>query len=356
MAESKYQFEIQTSCSNSCNLFVRLDDPLFKQLFDTYLEFQSHFFEYEPQYYHFNILEEHVITIDSDSEDENDHLKAIVSSLLPEESQLIVQADNCPKIYSLFQNNDSIIFVVSSSTPRDQVGPLSSSVSPARTVQTIDSNDNMRTIYEDFKRSPFGFELTLNFENELMADFVSFLTYSPDHENHAHHFLENWVKTRYNLSADQSKTKEVTIKIAKIFDTLDSIYQRSSVLRQTPSLSIRQNASFQSRDIINACRVWMEIEPHEALLVNKQFKKDSIALTISALESIFERSFISIQDHCKKTDMIKYNCESFAGDCTNELISLGKRFSVFEFQRQSTRANAKVSVISWSTIAVIPMT
>ena len=300
-------------------------------MFDSYLEFQSHFFEYEPQFYHFNIDEGHVLGFEEVSDD---HLRETVNSLLPEESQFIVEVDNCPKIYSLFENNDDIIFMVSSSIDHGELGPELSSVSTqTRTVRAININDNMKTIYEDFKLPPYGFELALDFESELLPDFVSFLAYSPDNEDHSHHFLQNWVTARYNVAQgtlDQSRSTETTIKLAKIFEALDSIgnYSGSSILAQTPSLNIRPNLNHRSRDLINAWKSWMEVEPHESLLSNKNYKRDSIALTVSALESIFERSFISIQDHCRKTDMIKYNCESFAGDCTNELISLGKRFQI----------------------------
>ena len=317
------------SCSNSCNLFIKLHDPLFKEMFDSYLEFQSHFFEYEPQFYHFNIHEDHVLISEGVSDD---HLRETVNSLLPEESQFIVEADIYPKIYGLFENNHDIIFVVSSSTDHGEFGPEASSVSTrTRTVRAININDNMKTIYEDFKRSPYGFELALGFENELIPDFVSFLAYSPDNEDHSHHFLQNWVMARYNVAKgtlDQSQF--LAIKLAKIIETLDSIGSNSgtSILAQTPSLKIRPNLNYRSRDLINAWKSWMEVKPHESLLSNKNYKRDSISLTVSALESIFERSFISIQDHCQKTDMIKYNCESFSGDCTNELISLGKRFQI----------------------------
>ena len=256
-----------------------------------------------------------------------------MSSLMPEESQMILKADDCPKMFSLFENDDSIIFVVSKNLPPTSSAStgMSADTEPSRIVLAIIANDNMEQINEDFKTSLFGFELALGFQNELNADFVSFLAYSPDHENHSHHFLENWVTARYNLAAHQSQPtdqKEVTIKIAKIFEALNSIEYTfgRSVLAQTPSLNISSNENHQSRDLINAWKIWMQIEPHEALLINNNFKKDSIALTISALESIFEKSFISIQDHCRKTDMVKYNCEIFDGDCTNELISLGKRF------------------------------
>ena len=258
-----------------------------------------------------------------------------MSSLLPEESQLIMKADDCPKMFSLFENNDSIIFVVSKTLPPTSSADASASTDSesSRIVRAISANDNMGRVNEDFKQNPYGFELALDFGNELNADFVSLLAYSPDHENHSHHFLENWVTARYNLVNDQLQPidkKEMTIQIAKIFEALDSIGHKHgrSVLAQTPSLNITTNENHQSRDLINAWKIWTQIEPHEALLVNNNFKRDSIALTISALESIFEKSFISIQDHCRKTDMVKYNCEIFDGDCTNELISLGKRFSM----------------------------
>ena len=316
-------------------------------MFDSYLEFQSHFFEYEPQFYHFNIHENHVI---SSEEVSNDHLRESVNSLLPEESQFIVEADNCPKIYGLFENNDDIIFLVSSST--DHGGPEALSVSTqTRTVRIININDNMKTIYEDFKRSPYGFELSLDFENELISDFVSFLAFSPDNEDHSHHFLQNWVMARYNVAQlDQSQSKEMTIKLAKIFEALDSIgsYAGSSILAQTPSLNIRPNLNHRSRDLINAWKSWMEVEPHESLLSNQNFKRDSIALTVSALESIFERSFISIQEHCQKTDMIKYNCESVAGDCTNELISLGKRILNFGWGPMIGQSKQSFAYASWN--------
>ena len=322
-----FNLKIYISCSNSCNLFIKLDEPLFKQMFDSYLEFQSHFFEYEPQFYHFNIDEDHVLGSEDIS---NDHLREAISLILPEESQLIVEADDCPKIYGLFENNNDIIFVVSSSIDHGVADSQVSSVTtPKRTVRVINANDNMKKIYEEFKISPFGFELALDFENELIPDFVSFLAYSPDSEDHSHHFLQNWVTARYNVdreTVDQLQLKEMTIKLAKIFEALDSIGSNSgpSILAQTPSLNIRSNFNHKSRDLINAWKNWMDVEPHESLLSNKNFKRDSIALTVSALESIFERSYISIQEHCRKTDMVKYNCDSFNSDCTNELISLGK--------------------------------
>ena len=43
-------------------------------MFDSYLEFQSHFFEYEPQFHHFNIYEDHVL---SSEEVSDDHLRDI---------------------------------------------------------------------------------------------------------------------------------------------------------------------------------------------------------------------------------------------------------------------------------------
>jgi len=327
------------SLSNSCNLFIKLDDPLFKQMFDSYLEFQSHFFEYEPQFYHFNIEERHVVT-DWSNDGPNDHLRETVNSLLPEESQFIVQADDCPKIYGLFENNDDIIFVVSSSsTDHGDSGILESApvstrtqTVQTRTIRAINVNENMKTIDEDFKINPFGFELELNLdtENELTYDFVSFLAYSSDNEDHSRHFLENWVMARYNFAQDTTDQSQLmTIKLGKIFEALDLVEpdSQASILAQTPSLKISRNLNHvnRPRDIINAWKKWMEVEPHTSLLSNKNFKKDSITLTVSALESIFERSFISIQDNCRKTDMIKYNCDSFAGDCTNELISLVDR-------------------------------
>ena len=298
-------------------------------MFDSYFEFQSHFFEYEPQFYFFNIYEDQVL---SSQDVSDDHLRETVNSLLPEESQFIAQADDCPIIYSLFENNDDIIFVVSSDHD-ERHSQASSGSSQTRTVRAINSDDSMKTIYEDFKQSPFGFELELDFENELTSDFVSFLAFSPDSDDHSHHFLQDWVTARYSVvqgTLDQSQSTEMTIKLAKIFEALDSIGSNSgsSILAQTPSLNIRSNLSHRSRDLINAWKSWMEVEPHESLLSNKKFKRDSIALTVSALESIFERSFLSIQNQCQKTDMIKYNCESFAGDCTNELISLGMRFQI----------------------------